>query len=155
MLATWHRGSDGKLSRGIMGGAGDCPVRFEIYSPNNLTCCPEILLVVRNGHSHVEPMPSKTPRVHLHIFNNLLEGLDWKLADATPRRILLDSAFIKGLRRVLAWNGVQDPTLADLHPSLGNSDHTARLINNLRDKRFPHGTGLRGPSPVKAFPCLR
>ena len=103
-----------------------------------------MLLVCRNPHSHTDPLPSKTPQAIINIFNSLLQKLDWKLADATPRRILLDSAFMTGLRQVLGWMGLQDPTLADLHPSLGNADHAARLINNVRHQYYPHGTGLTG-----------
>jgi len=80
------------------------------------------------------------------IFFSLLIRLDWSLALATPRRIVLDAAFISGLRSVLGWEEVIDPTLSDLHPSLGNFDHTKRLINVLRSEKYPHGTGFEGMS---------
>jgi len=44
----------------------------------------------------------------------------------------------------LNWNEKHDPSLSDLHPSLGNLDHMARLINELREQYFPNGTGLDG-----------
>ena len=62
----------------------------------------------------------------------------------TPRRIILDTAFMTGLQNVIRWTGNQDPSLSDLHPSLGNGDHAARLINKLQFERFPDGTGFEG-----------
>ncbi|KAF8576274.1 hypothetical protein K439DRAFT_1367727 [Ramaria rubella] len=131
--ATWHRDSHGILTRGIMVHTKKCPAVFEFYYPYNLNSCPYVLLVCQNPHSHVNPKPSKTPQAVLDVFNSLLEDLGWKLADATPRRIILDSAFVNGLRRALGWVELCDPTLGDLHPSLSNTDHAARMINKLRD----------------------
>ncbi|KAF8574339.1 hypothetical protein K439DRAFT_1420638 [Ramaria rubella] len=121
-----------------------CAALFETYCPYDLNRCPYFLLVCWNPHSHLDPVPSKTPRTLIHIFNQLLDGLGWKLADATPRRIILDSAFMNGLQKALGWKGQRDPTLSDLHPSLGNADHAARLINNLQETYYPYGTGLKG-----------
>lgn len=74
----------------------------------------------------------------------MLRPLEWQLADATPRRILLDNTFVYGLRKVLGWTEFCDPGLGDLHPSLVNYDHAARLINKLRFEEYPEGTGLEG-----------
>jgi hypothetical protein len=74
----------------------------------------------------------------------LLLDLDWKLADATPRKLMLDSGFISGLRRSLGWTKPFDPPLAALHPSLGNLDHIRRYIDGLRKVLFPDGTGFEG-----------
>ncbi|KAF8580568.1 hypothetical protein K439DRAFT_1619681 [Ramaria rubella] len=49
-----------------------------------------------------------------------------------------------GLHQVLGWVLLCDPVLLDLHPSLGNSDHTAQLINKLQYQRYPHRTGFEG-----------
>ncbi|KAF8590817.1 hypothetical protein K439DRAFT_1657169 [Ramaria rubella] len=144
LCPIWHRTADGTLTRGLLSRTESCPARFEFYYPYNLDRCPAILLVCHNPHSHADPFPAQTPQAVMDIFNNLLAHLDWKLADASPRRILLDSSFMAGLRRVLGWEGLCDPTLSDLHPSLGNSDHTARLINKLRYQHYPHGTGFEG-----------
>ncbi|KAF8583185.1 hypothetical protein K439DRAFT_1507081, partial [Ramaria rubella] len=144
LCPIWHRNSDGILTRGVMDRTKLCAARFETYCPYDLDRCPYFLLVCRNPHSHLDPVPSKTPRTLIHIFNQLLDGLGWKLADATPRRIILDSAFMSGLQKALGWKGQRDPTLSDLHPSLGNADHAARLINNLRETYYPYGTGLKG-----------
>jgi hypothetical protein len=73
-----------------------------------------------------------------------LLDLDWKLADATPRKLMIDSGFMAGLRRALGWNKPFDPPLAALHPSLGNLDHVRRYIDELRGVLFPSGTGFEG-----------
>jgi len=70
--------------------------------------------------------------------------MDWRLADATPRRIILDSAFMSGLRRTLGWVDPIDPSLFNLHPSLANLDNAQRLINILRDNHYTEGTGFEG-----------
>jgi len=70
--------------------------------------------------------------------------MDSGLADLTPRKLALDSAFMAKLRSHLNWKGTQDPSLSMLHPSLGNFDHTRRIIEKERDKYFPDGTGLDG-----------
>jgi hypothetical protein len=99
----------------------------------------------RNPHSHPPPSPVKTPPPLIKCFKSLLLRLEWKLADATPRRIVLDSGFMEGLRQVLGWHVLDhDPMLQDLHPSLGNLDHVRRLIDVLRTERFPHGTEFNG-----------
>ncbi|KAF8576151.1 hypothetical protein K439DRAFT_1623060 [Ramaria rubella] len=142
--SIWHRTADGTLTRGLLSRTESCPARFEFYYPYNLDRCPAILLVCHNPHSHADPFPARTPQAVMDIFNNLLAHLDWKLADASPHHILLDSSFMAGLHHVLGWEGLCDLTLSDLHPSLGNSDHTARLINKLRYQHYPHGTGFEG-----------
>ena len=35
-------------------------------------------------------------------------------------------------------------TLADLHPSFANLDHTQRIINTVRADYYPQGTGYDG-----------
>jgi hypothetical protein len=70
--------------------------------------------------------------------------MGWQLADATPRKLVLNSGFMHSLRKYLQWSTEQDPALSDLHPSLGNFDRVARIISQLREKYFPHGTGLQG-----------
>ncbi|KAF8581006.1 hypothetical protein K439DRAFT_1619372 [Ramaria rubella] len=92
----------------------------------------------------MNPKLSKTPQAVLDVFNLLLKDLAWKLADATPRWIILDSAFVNGLRHALGWVDLCDPTLGDLHPSLSNADHAAQMRNKLRDNHYPHGTRLEG-----------
>jgi hypothetical protein len=90
----------------------------------------------------------------LNIFRSLLKGLDWKLADATPRKIMVDSGFMRGLRQYLEWMKPFDPSLGDLHPSLANMDHARRYINELRTELFPKGTGFEGSVPQSPlFSC--
>ncbi|KAF8576627.1 hypothetical protein K439DRAFT_1655220 [Ramaria rubella] len=144
LKAMWHRTADGVLMCGTLNRTKSCPARFKFYYPYDLERCPSILLVCRNPHLHPDPFPATTPQTVVEIFTDLLTHLDWKLADATPCRILLNSSFMAGLRRVLGWVLLRDPVLSDLHPSLGNSDHTAQLINKLWYRRYPHGTGFEG-----------
>ncbi|KIJ53274.1 hypothetical protein M422DRAFT_242411 [Sphaerobolus stellatus SS14] len=139
---NWHRNDQGILTRGTLIPHGDCPTRFEIYYPYELEHCPKILIVSRNPHAHQPPPASKTPAAVNQSFHGLLERMDWRLADATPRKILIDSAFMSGLKLLLRWQESQPPTLLDLHPLLANFDHTERLINKLRDENFPYGTGF-------------
>ena len=105
---------------------------------------PYILIICRNPHSHANPSRVKTPPAHLSILRTLLLRMTWKLADTTPRRILLDNEFMAGLRGQLGWSDAKNPILADLHPSLANIDHVQRLISELRDLSFPAGTGFAG-----------
>lgn len=143
--AYWHRNHEGKLARGTLRSwPVPCKAKFDIYTPYNLTACPQVLVICTNNHSHPPPAPVKTPEAIKAIFYELLLTLSWKLADATPRRILLDSAFIQALQAHLSWKETRNPTLSDLHPSLGNSDHARRLINTLRFNEFPSGTGFAG-----------
>ncbi|KAF8584191.1 hypothetical protein K439DRAFT_1633760, partial [Ramaria rubella] len=62
-----------------------CLAGFEFYYPYDLGHCPYVLLVCRNPHSHTNPTPTKTPQAIHDVFTSLLEALEWKLADATPR----------------------------------------------------------------------
>ncbi|KAF8574792.1 hypothetical protein K439DRAFT_1665328 [Ramaria rubella] len=71
--------------------------------------------------------------------------------NATPQRLSLDSAFMAALRSQLLWTGLQDPLLSALHPSSGNMDHTAHLIDLMRSEYFPNGTGLKGANEL----CLQ
>ncbi|KAG1727710.1 hypothetical protein EDB19DRAFT_1857471 [Suillus lakei] len=143
----WHRDIDGSLRQGVLQKwVHKCQTTYVIYVPNDLQDCPRVLVISRNPHSHPPPMPVKTPPPILRCFESLLLHLEWKLADATPHRIMLDSGFMDGLRRVLGWSlsWDHDPTLQDLHPSLGNLDLVRRRINVLRNTHFPDGTGFDG-----------
>lgn len=142
--AYWHRQS-GKLARGVLQREkGNCPATFDIYTPYYLFDCPHVAIICRNPHSHPNPHPAKTPPALLETFKSLLLDLDWKLADATPQKLMIDSGFVGSLRRALGWNKPFDPPLAALHPSLGNLDHVRRYIDELRHVLFPEGTGFEG-----------
>lgn len=123
---------------------GKCAATYDIYTPYDLASCPQVLIVRKGLHSHRHPFPVKTPPPLLNIFISLLRKLDWKLADATPRKVMIDSGFVQGLREHLCWNKPFDPSLADLHPSLANMDHARRYITDLRLEVFPKGTGFEG-----------
>lgn len=113
--------------------------------PNDLADCPQVVVVSRNPHSHPPPLPVKTPFALVQLFQSLLRQLEWKLADATPRRIMLDSGFMQGFRQAIGWmDRHRDPLLQHLHPSFGNLDHVRRLIEVMRTTEFPFGTGFQG-----------
>ena len=127
-----------------------CTTSYDIYVPNNLHDCPYVVILSTNPHNHPPPLPTKTPHRIVDCLEALLTCLNWKLADATPRRLALDSGFIQSLCHALAWTHCErDPSPHDLHPSLGNLDHLRRLINILRTSNFPDGTGFHG-----IFYCL-
>ncbi|KAG2127173.1 uncharacterized protein EDB93DRAFT_1270945, partial [Suillus bovinus] len=136
-----HRQADSKLKQGVTTWmwTHNCTAKFSIYVPHDLVACPRIVVLCSNPHSHPPPAPVKTPTPLIGIFHELLSLMKWKLADATPRRIYLDTAFIQGLHEILGWDfpDGRDATLQDLHPSLVNLDHVRRLINILRSTKYP------------------
>lgn len=143
--AHWHRNVDGVLERGrLHKWAHNCQAKFDIYVPIDVVAVPQIVVICRNPHSHPPPAPIKTPPPLVNLFRSLLLDMDWELADATPRRIVCDSGFMKGLRTALGWTSHRSPDLADLHPSLANLDHVQRLIKNFRYEKYPMGTGFEG-----------
>ncbi len=113
---------------------------------DDLTHCPNIFIICKNPHSHPNPFPTKTPPSISRALSDMLVGMNWELADATPRNIMTNSGFTDALRRHLGWKHSFGPALSDLHPSLGNLDHVRRLIDDLRLKIFPSGTGFEGLS---------
>jgi hypothetical protein len=114
-------------------------------NPEWRCACPRVVLLCRNPHLHARPPRSKTPKIIEDIFQSLLLQLGWRLADATARRITTNQLFVDGLKRVLGWSNLQwDPVPSDLHPSLGNHDHTALLINKIREPLYPDGTDFEG-----------
>ncbi|KAF5382081.1 hypothetical protein D9615_004312 [Tricholomella constricta] len=87
---------------------------------------------------------AQTPPILSNLLESLFRNMGWKLADVTPRKALLDSNFMFALRKHLGWQRLVDPTLSDLHPSLGNLDYVRRHIDVLRAELFPSGTGWSG-----------
>jgi hypothetical protein len=81
----------------------NCVASFDIYVPEDLFTCPQILVLCTNPHSHPLPLPVKTPPPLIDVFHGLVSLMKWKLADATPRRIYLDTAFVEGLHQALDW----------------------------------------------------
>ncbi|KAJ6485262.1 hypothetical protein DFH09DRAFT_1106230 [Mycena vulgaris] len=132
----WHRDS-GKLTRDVLQRfSGNCTAKFDIYTPDDLFDCPQIIVICRNPHSHQPPHPVKTPPPLLEVLRSLLLDLDWKLADVTPRKLMVDSGFMANFRRSLGWNKPCDPPVAALHPSLGNLDHVHNCLQ-LNTACFP------------------
>ncbi|KAG1801282.1 uncharacterized protein BJ212DRAFT_1286563, partial [Suillus subaureus] len=146
--AHWHRQPDGKLKQGtLQKWRHNCSAKYNIFTPHDLHACPRILIVCRNPHSHPPPAPVKTPPGLVNVVHGLLALMKWKLADATPRQIFLDTTFVEGLHHALAWDLTscgRDAILQDLHPSLANLDHVQRLITTLQNKKYPSGTGFEG-----------
>ncbi|KIJ41602.1 hypothetical protein M422DRAFT_255217 [Sphaerobolus stellatus SS14] len=133
LCPTWHRDPQGVLCRFPLYDSGGCDTEFEFFTPSDLTQY-QIVMVCRNPHTHASPTPSRTPRAIESVFQGLLRELDWRLADTTPRKLVLDAALDKSSGSILA----------DPHHSLGNLDHAARMINKMRSELFPNGTGLQG-----------
>ena len=143
-IANLHRHADRSLGHGTLINV-PCEAVFDIYVPNDLDACSYVAVICRNPHSHPPPAPLTTPPAIVAVFKDLLFNMDWRIADATPRRIMLDSGFMQGLKQALGWSHTQSsPALSDLHPSLANLDHTRRLMNTLRDDEYPNGTGFKG-----------
>lgn len=118
---------------------------YNIYVPDDLYDCLRVLVVSSHPHSYPPPLPIKTPLQIIHCLESLLLQLNWKLADATPQWLSLDSGFIQGLQQALGWtNSKCDPLPHDLYPSLGILDHLHHLINVLQSFNFPHETGFQG-----------
>ncbi|EJD42614.1 hypothetical protein AURDEDRAFT_168425 [Auricularia subglabra TFB-10046 SS5] len=145
-VAHWHRDECGKLAPGLMVRNRDCAARFRIFEPHDVQRHPFVLVVCTSPHSHQPPERSKTPPLLRDALKTLLVDMRWQLADATPRKIVQDSGFIANLRRLLDWgrDSPDDPTLAALHPSLGNLDHVEYLIEQVRTPLFPSGTDFEG-----------
>ncbi|KAF8531481.1 hypothetical protein JB92DRAFT_2691415 [Gautieria morchelliformis] len=143
-MATWREQKqlcrNGSLERGILMPCEPCPTRFDMYVPNDLEATPYIVLVSR----HPDPKPTRAPLTILGKFQNMVRDLGWHLADATPRRLALNSTFMASLHQELDWAHPHDPALSHLHPSLGNSDHVGRIIQDLRLELYPGGTGIKG-----------
>ena len=144
MAAHWHRDENGVLQHGQLVRSTPCSAHFEIYYPNEDEDSDSILMICRGQHSHPNPCPTRTPKSIEILFLSLLDTLGPSLAYATPRQLILDSAFRAGLRNILHWNEPFDPCLSDLHPLLANLDNAARLINKRRLVHFPDGTGYEG-----------
>lgn len=125
-----------------------------ISEPYDLRRCPQVVVLCQGNHSHPPPSPIKTPAPLHDLLQSILLELGWKLADATPRKILLDSGFMNTLKRVLAWDSSFDPSLADLHPSLGNADHLQRYISVLHLAQFPSGTDFKGETSTISIPTM-
>jgi hypothetical protein len=122
----------------------NCQSKFDIFVAVDLVTVPRIAIVCRNPHSHPPPAQIKTPPPLVDLFRSLLMDMDWELADATPRHILCDSGFMRGLCTALGWTLDRSPTLADLHPSLANIDHVHRLMYKFRRDKYPMGTSFQG-----------
>lgn len=142
----WHRYPNGELRRGTLVASQKCSVKFTIFTPKpkDRQQCPYVVITSTNPHNHPPPVRSKLPLLHRDALTSTLLKLDWRLAYATPRKVLQDSAFISNLSSLLGWKQPVSPVLSDLHPSLGNHDKARQLISHLRKSLFPGGTDWGG-----------
>ncbi|KZV84152.1 hypothetical protein EXIGLDRAFT_776848 [Exidia glandulosa HHB12029] len=144
ICSDWHRVRGGNLRPYAMVPASNCTSSSRIFTPYNLAACPFVVALCSGAHSHPDPPPTQTPTVIREFFCSLLRDLDWQIISATPRRLMLNMRFIQQLRVALAWQHRHHPILADIHPSLGNADHAAYFIDQVRCAEFPHGTSFNG-----------
>ncbi|KAJ7676899.1 hypothetical protein DFH06DRAFT_976937 [Mycena polygramma] len=141
-----HRDSNGSLTLLEMQQL-KCESKFRIFEPleEYRVLCPRILVVCHGEHTHPIPLPTKTPpSIRAELFE-LLAALDHDLPDLTPRRFLRHPTTHSFLRKRLP--NVHNPTLLDLHSSLGNRDHIRAYIlqaQNDIQTVFPEGTGWEG-----------
>ncbi|KAJ7261653.1 hypothetical protein C8J57DRAFT_1634758, partial [Mycena rebaudengoi] len=98
-----------------------------------------VLVVCHGAHTHPIPLPIKTPPSIRDDIFELLKTLDHDLPDLTPRRFLRHPTTNTYLHKRLP--GIPNPTLLDLHPSLGNRDHIRVYILQAQESIFPVGTG--------------
>ncbi|KZV94541.1 hypothetical protein EXIGLDRAFT_748607 [Exidia glandulosa HHB12029] len=144
MCPMLHRTEDDKLAHGALTKAQPCTAKFRVYVPTDLHANSSIVVLCISPHSHAAPERSMTPPAIRDAFKSMLTVMDWRLADATPRRVIQDSGFMTALRRSLEWKDAPNPVLGDLHPSLANLDHTAYLIDSIRQPLYPFGTDFEG-----------
>ncbi|EJD45935.1 hypothetical protein AURDEDRAFT_164998 [Auricularia subglabra TFB-10046 SS5] len=140
-----HRFPDGRLAHGELVVAQDCPARCDVFIPvrEQLSACPRVAVLCTGSHNHPDPARTKTPQPICTLFGDMLTLLDWQVADITPRRLVLNGAFMERLKMNLAWSDKRLPSLADLHESLRNLDHLAYLMNTVRRSLYPDGTGFQ------------
>lgn len=82
--------------------------------------------------------------------HSLLESMHYELPDLTPRRFLRHTIVESFLRK--AFCNIENPTLIDLHPSLGNKDHLRSIILKAQESHFPFGTGWEGERTFLSAP---
>ncbi|OAX36914.1 hypothetical protein K503DRAFT_857701 [Rhizopogon vinicolor AM-OR11-026] len=125
------------------------------YHPLLPVGCREVTgshLVLRNLDSmeYLQGTLCKRAKVLDSILHAKCEGLqqhpkysntELNRADAVPRWILLDSAFIRALKSYLGGKQSHNPALSDLY-SRRNFDHARRLTNTSRFARFPSRIGF-------------
>ncbi|KAJ7763443.1 hypothetical protein B0H16DRAFT_1718672 [Mycena metata] len=145
-----HREEDGALIQPIMVRL-ECKVKFRMFQPLEQfrRDCPFILITSSGSHTHPIPLPTKTPpAVRSQVFQ-LLETLEEDIPDMTPRRFLRSpvvKAFLSS-----TFPHAANPTLTDLHISLGNRSHLKAYIKQAKEFHCPFGTGWNGIVHLKAL----
>ncbi|KAK7047447.1 hypothetical protein VNI00_006678 [Paramarasmius palmivorus] len=122
----------------------ECDVKFHTYTPTEefRDQFPYTLLIVRGTHTHLPPLPTKTPpRLRAQILG-LLGSMTEELSELTPRRLLRHPLICSHLKMV--FPDKPNATLGDLHPSLANHSHIRSFIKTVKNEVFPEGTGWEG-----------
>lgn len=133
----------------------ECRSRFRVYQPlkEHRSSCPWVLITCHGEHTHPIPLPTKTPPPIKETIFDILRSLSHNLPDLTPRRFLRHSATNAFLRS--KFPDIPNPTIIDLHPSLGNRDHLRSFISAVQKEQFPMGTGWDGEFTRCYGPTLR
>lgn len=143
LLASAHRNDEGELVTPELVHL-ECKSTCRAFEPTEdfRECCPWMLVICHNEHTHPIPIPSKTlPLIKDELFKLMYE-LDYDLADLAPRRFLRHPSTKSYLTNRLPT--VSNPMLSDLHPSLANRDHLRGYIAKVQSDQFPQGTGWGG-----------
>ncbi|KAJ3725531.1 hypothetical protein DFJ43DRAFT_1002599 [Lentinula guzmanii] len=104
--------------------------------------CPYILVVNKGPHTHLAPLPEKTPASVKIELESLLQKLEVDLADITPQSFLRHPVVKSYLSSRFPM--LQNSMLSDLHISLSNRSHLKVYIQRIKRTCFPWGTGWNG-----------
>ena len=119
-----------------------CTALLRIYTPQNLSRCPRILILCKGPHTHPLPIPASTPVPIQAILQQALLGTGIELGQMTARRAMIDNSIRAALRTVLPH--LDEPMLGDLHISLYNKAHLSKLIEKVKLEVFSCGTEWEG-----------
>ncbi|KAJ3740786.1 hypothetical protein DFH05DRAFT_1404766 [Lentinula detonsa] len=126
-----------------------CTCKFHEYEPKPEYRheCPYILVVSKGPHTHLAPIPEKTPTSVKIELESLLQKLEVDLADITPRSFLRHPVVKSYLSSRFPM--LQNPMLSNLHISLSNRSHLKVYIQRIKRTCFPWGTGWNGLKHLK------
>ncbi|KAJ3927388.1 MAG: hypothetical protein NXY57DRAFT_1106683 [Lentinula lateritia] len=117
-----------------------CQCRITVYEPvaEFREQCMKSLIVCHGPHRHPPPVPSTTPPLVAQNLIAFIKDLD-DLPNLTARRLLSKESTRIFLRQQLP--DIPDPSLMDLHHSLGNLDHLQVYVTKAIRMMYPRGTG--------------
>lgn len=141
-IAYPHRNAEGKIETSPLHKVM-CEAKVRVLVPIDRQACPFVLVLCRGIHHHHIPLPSTVPSsIEAYIKTTLLGNMREELSTMTPRRMMRDSKVLSHLREL--FPELDSPGLGDLHPSLFNKDLLHRLIKDMKDITYPHGTDIKG-----------